>query len=287
MKVSLTDDTAVLEMNGLPVYERKLESTNRRHVSRLFHFPDQFELKVRNVTMRGDWPKTLPSIADQQLAGETTDFLDQRLPKLTADFTHNFAADGLPAEFFRTPKLDAPRDQLSLLSDGLFASVTTPGTWSYHDLVVPLELDGDFDVEASFDQLRLAGTKHAAIMMNVNLLDEPQNICQIKRSQDASQRQILDATTTRLRDGKRSNVSREIATCEAASGRLRLARRGSEVYFLFAEGDSPVFRLFGRQTVTAAKTRTDGISLRVLADGDASCRVVWKSIRLRAEKLAY
>ena len=73
----------------------------------------------------------------------------------------------------------------------------------------------------------------------------------------------------------------------AASGRLRLARRGDEVYFLFAEGDSSVFRLVGQQTVTAAKTRSDGITLRILADGASSCSVVWKTIRLRAEKLAH
>ena len=41
------------------LYERSLESTNQRLFG-LFHFADETEARVRNVTYRGQWPRTLP-----------------------------------------------------------------------------------------------------------------------------------------------------------------------------------------------------------------------------------
>ena len=66
VKLSLLGNTVTIELNGQTVYSRELETTNRRTFG-LFHFADKSEVRVRNVIMRGDWPKTLPSIANQEL----------------------------------------------------------------------------------------------------------------------------------------------------------------------------------------------------------------------------
>ena len=105
------------------------------------------------------------------------------------------------------------------------------------------------------------------------------------RLRDRNKLQLVSASLSQMRDGNRAQAGRDVTRTEALSGRLRLARRGNEVYFLFAEGDSQNFQMVGQQTVNTANSRTDGISLRVLADGNSSCSVVWKSIHLRAENL--
>lgn len=68
-KVVLTvkGDVVTLALNGELVYERPLEPTNQRTFG-LFHYADQTEVRVRSLTYRGDWAKTLPGLAEQELA---------------------------------------------------------------------------------------------------------------------------------------------------------------------------------------------------------------------------
>ena len=56
-------------------------------------------------------------------------------------------------------------------------------------------------------------------------------------------------------DGNRSWQA-ETKACESVSGRLRLARRGDKLFHLFAEEDSPVFRIFHTDEVSARANQT-------------------------------
>lgn len=67
--LSLKGDIVSLALNGDLVYERALEPTNQRNFG-LFHYADESEVRVRNIAYRGDWPRTLPLPADQELAAE-------------------------------------------------------------------------------------------------------------------------------------------------------------------------------------------------------------------------
>jgi hypothetical protein len=57
--LSLAGDRVSLRLNGELLYERSLEPTNQRLFG-LFHYADETEARVRNVTYRGQWPRTLP-----------------------------------------------------------------------------------------------------------------------------------------------------------------------------------------------------------------------------------
>ncbi len=64
----LKGDVVTLSLNGVEIYRyRPLEATNQRTFG-LFHYADESEVRVRNITYRGDWPRALPSLADQELA---------------------------------------------------------------------------------------------------------------------------------------------------------------------------------------------------------------------------
>jgi hypothetical protein len=56
----LKGDTVSLKLNNEPIFERKLEPTNQRDFG-FFHFADETEARVRDVTLRAAWPKSLPS----------------------------------------------------------------------------------------------------------------------------------------------------------------------------------------------------------------------------------
>jgi hypothetical protein len=60
MRLTLKGDTVSLNLNGQDIYERNLESTNQRNFG-VFHYSDATEVRLRNVTLRGDWAKQLPS----------------------------------------------------------------------------------------------------------------------------------------------------------------------------------------------------------------------------------
>jgi hypothetical protein len=69
--LAVDGDRLSLRMNDQLVYERAIEPTNQR-VFGLFHYADETETRVRNVTYRGRWPRTLPAglAAPDVAAGE-------------------------------------------------------------------------------------------------------------------------------------------------------------------------------------------------------------------------
>ncbi|MHC5538775.1 DUF1583 domain-containing protein, partial [Singulisphaera rosea] len=63
--LSLTGNKIALRVNGELVYERALEPSNQRGFG-FFHYADETEARVRNVTYRGDWPRALPKGLEKQ-----------------------------------------------------------------------------------------------------------------------------------------------------------------------------------------------------------------------------
>ena len=59
LKMVLDGDRVKLNLNGVEIYERTLEPSNRR-IFGLFHDADQSEARVRSVRYHGVWPRTIP-----------------------------------------------------------------------------------------------------------------------------------------------------------------------------------------------------------------------------------
>ena len=62
LKFTVAGDTIKLALNGVEIYERAIEPTNQRLFG-LFHYVDKSEARVRNVTLTGQWSKTVPATA--------------------------------------------------------------------------------------------------------------------------------------------------------------------------------------------------------------------------------
>jgi Tol biopolymer transport system component len=87
-------------------------------------------------------------------------------------------------------------------------------------------------------------------------------------------------------DGTRSWQA-ETSPNGAASGRLRLARRGDQLHYLFAEGDSEIFRTFHTELMTDADTERDGVRLHSFSANIGKSDVIWKKLVLRAERMTW
>lgn len=286
LQLSLAGDIVSLRLNDEVVFERKLEPTNQRTFG-LFHYADRTEALVRNVVWRGDWPRELPAVAAQELAGEGTDFLDESLGELTEVFHHDFARDGLPSKDFR--RVAGEASDFDSQPDGLH--VTRPGIWghNYSTIAPNLGVQGDFDIVADFERFEPQPARNgcvSAIFLHVLLDNDKSNECFLYRKHQwylAEPRPVVFGAYGTRETGDIRLVKFPYTTVEATSGRLRLARRGDTVYYLFAENDSPVFRLFGTQKTTADDLLSVGLTTETYYERLTS--VVWKSLTVRANRL--
>lgn len=289
LQLKLTGNIVDLILNGQPVYRRKLEPTNQRTFG-LFHYADRGEARVRNVVWKGDWPRELPSVQDQELAGEGLQFLEEKLPELTSVFEHDFARDGLPDEYFHQYE----RDEDSLISvraDGIHIVRPGTGKWSHTAFAQKFRVLGDFDITATFDQLQtqLPETQppeNCTVRMGVYMQDESKRVFLISRLHLSSGKRI-QGSVQETKPGEHPRGWGKHESNEADSGRLRLVRRGDKIFFLYSEGDSPNFRLITTETVGPDEIMTNGLRLSAITNGTGSTSVVWKKLSIRAEKMLH
>ena len=78
MELALADGSVVLKLNGVAVYERPIERSNLRQFG-FYHDKSRHAVRVRNVVLSGDWPKTLgPAILDNLLEPVRQRTVDER-----------------------------------------------------------------------------------------------------------------------------------------------------------------------------------------------------------------
>ena len=290
VQLKLTEDTIDLVLNDQLVYQRKLEAGNQRTFG-LFHYADQTESRVRNIVWRGNWPRRLPIVTDQPLADATAASLDRTLPKLTSVFKHDFIQDGFPPDEFVVLQR-AGRQRISAEADGLH--VTFPGSKGFTkvSLAAQLTLRGDFDITASFDNLKTIATHGGSSGITLAVVLDSRRPQQfdvyrgLVRHDGRPPRQLIQSQFVVYEEGGLRRDWLGVTNEEATSGRMRLARRGNTVYCLFAEADSPVFRLCGTNTVGDDDVRLGGIRLgSATHDEEGLVDVVWKQLTVHADEI--
>lgn len=289
LALQLVEDTVHLELNGQPIYQRHLEQTNQRTLG-LFHFADQTAARVRKVVWRGDWPKHLIAVEEQELAAKATQEIDARLPELSDVFQHNFVTDGLPADRFGVRHADA-KLHATARPDGLHTWRAGAAGYPHVSVAPALNVSGDFDIVASFSQLNIDPVQDGTGSVMLKVIAGSADVDEALLYRFMSRRQSEDehfAQCSRVwgsdAEKRRSFFGRQ--TVEANSGRLRLARRGDRLYYLFAENDSEHFRIIADEEFTADDLISGGIEMITQAHLEGSrTSVVWKDIVVRAEKI--
>jgi hypothetical protein len=69
LKLALAGDLVTLTLNGEKVGTYQLEAINQR-IFGLFRYRSETAARVKNVTHRGNWPKGIPAVGQQELAAQ-------------------------------------------------------------------------------------------------------------------------------------------------------------------------------------------------------------------------
>ena len=284
LRIAVDQDSVVVSLNGQQVCEAGIDALNDR-VFGLFHYADQTEARVRNIHMRGNWPKTLPGCSDQEAADKRPVQLDADVVKLTNVFRHEFAKDGTPDRFFAVGR-NQPGDFSEVTSNGWRIQRFGGGPWCDTHVNLPFMVHGDFDMDVAFDDFKAVGDEFGCIMLVVELNDDKRRQCRILRIRDELQRQELHSSLSELHaDGNRSFSARPPKKTDAIAGCLRMARRGTTLYYLFAENDSSEFRVLETEEISGESSVADGLHFHTMCNGNGETSVLWKSISIRAERL--
>lgn len=291
LELRLDGDIVTLVLNGVEIFERPLEAGNQRSFG-LFHFADRTGVRVRNIVWRGNWPRELPPVSQQELAIPAAEFLDVDSDRLAATFQHDFTSDGLPVERFSIVR-GTPEIHLKPTTDGLLA--TRDGTGGYLNATIApaLQISGDFDVVVEYDRFEAetADDGSATVALLANLDNASNDEYWVGRRHypraNGTIEQIVNCVVVRrLPEGEQRQYF-VTEPMEERSGRLRLARRGNRIYYLTAEADSPNWLLRGEKPVASDPVATDGLRLftQIHQKGGA-VSVDWKRLQIRAEGLS-
>lgn len=284
--LKLTNNIVQLSVNGVLVYERRMEAGNQRTFG-LFHYADRTDAMIRNVTWKGEWPKFVPPLDQQELRGTETDLLDNHLADLPVALTVDFK-DGVPPKLF-----DVKGDPKAIvqLPDGIRVSLKNSEGVTH--LQSRFQVKGDFDIELQFRDLEIDRVPYKTTGIALVLFFDSQkhDNCGLYRrfqgySNDGNknQQRLLFAHKQIDPDGNVVYSGTPTAE-ESESGRIRMARHGATLTALYAEADSPFYRIVATRVISADAHILLPIHLLLQAPGNSSVSVVWEKLIIRSEEI--
>lgn len=288
LRLTLVGDDLQVVLNDEVVVQQTLNIHNQRRFG-LFHYADLSELRVRNVRWKGEWPKKLPAVAEQDLADDDGDFLDRNVEHLKDVFEHDFVRQGATNDRIKIVR-GAAGAHIRDTPSGVLAFRPNDGGYRNSTIAPGIRVEGDFDIIVRYEDFQYqTSVKGNASLMLIALLENSTSdefFVTRRHMHDAEgEHNIVQcATVQRKAEGEKRDYFVTEAM-EERSGRLRLARRADQVYWLTAEGDSPNFQLRGKRPFSKAPIKLDGIRLVNQMHGKGQSSVLWKDIVVRAENL--
>jgi hypothetical protein len=287
LKLSLRGDVAMLALNGTKIYEAPLSPDNNR-IFGLFHWLGETEARVRAVTYRGNWPKSLPAVKDQESAEVDPSLLAVDTKRLPERVSHDFTLDGLGTNLF------SPRggglDQIAQATPaGVTVSVVGADTWRESSLSLRRVALGDFDFTAAYDDLKIPPlpTGSAGVAMSVTTNSPLAPGTRAGRRESSGGGTIFDSQySADAVDGTKRYITRD-APAAGTSGEIRAVRRGPVIHYFYRSRRTDPWRYFDTMLLGRAEYTVDMMLLQISAyqAPGQQVSVRWKSMDLYAEAL--
>lgn len=256
MQLALQSDVVTITVNGIVAATMPVTEPPTERQFGLFRFATQTGSRIRRLIYRGDWPKNLPAVADQQLAMPTADSTPSNWTTvLDADLT-------LPADTLKSMQIAfrGPEDRRSASAEGLQLQMHDSKQWSDNPgISLKRPIDGDCEITIGYKNVSIVPQKKGwgvSLVFDVVLDDEQQSRIECNVSLNSSRQ--LRYTTQMLRttpNGGHRTIDQQFVSPAAASGKLRLVRRGGQIDCLVASEDSDQFRLLNSIAVGNAGIR--------------------------------
>ena len=281
LRISLTGTELTVAVNDVDAGTFDISSVARRKFG-LFHFRDQTSARVRNVVWRGDWPKQLPTLADQKLAAPDLEFLNG-LDELREVMHHDFALHGVSEERFRVDG----ESRSTAIHETVLGTRITPtadGTWRGIWVKLKEPIYGDFDAVLSFTDLVFEYGESDYLDMELRGIDASGLEMKATRQMHGTNDEFRAKLDQQLSDGSWVSDSVHLRD-ESTSGRLRLIRRGDTCHMLIAHDDSPNFHYCGSRQVFSADSMMR-VEILVKCAGGGSASVVLRELTVRSNSRA-
>lgn len=280
MRVEIAGQIATLSLNGQPICQHELESSNSRQFG-FFHFADESAVRVRNVVMTGNWPKTLPPVAEQELANQAIGSIEAEAAQIETVFQHRFST-GLPDEYFTIPSGNRG-GQIELTADGLKCTQKASGSTSKSILRPQFEVRGDFDISVRFADWE--STSHDFCGASMELVAASgHRVAVTRRVQNKTYHYGVLEWAVPKGNGEFQSYY-QVLTTEADGGSLRVVRKGDVWHALFADHNSSVYRIIGTVTMEATASEPVTFDLATVAGETGRTQFTWQEIRVAADEI--
>lgn len=294
LALKLTGDVVSILLNDQLVFERPVDASNSRSFG-LFHTAGETRVRVKNVVYRGNWPKILPPVSEQELAGndlEQATLTDEQLP---AKYSVNFATD--PTRHLR-PTANLPSTRYSKTDGGVLITrqpSTDVASQSAGYRWPQITIGGNFEVTLGYRdfQSRTRNENHQVprieiILAQGGLIGAPQHSGTLSLTHRRHHNETM--TLTSILGIRRKPPEEDWQASDrpvvATSGKLRIVRRDGMVYYLHATADSKDWQVLERRVASSADIKDMMIGLRS-EDLAATASVVLTDFSVRASRLIY
>lgn len=270
VRLTLKDSVATVLVNDAAVASfTVLDSPNERFFG-FFRYANLTGCRVRNVKYRGNWPKQLPPVEDQELA-----WPQEFASTLTG--TDPDAIGSVETIDFRLPLdqlkaagavFEGDSNGWSTTDQGLRSQVNNSDAATSNSLRLAKAVDGDFMMTLHYQDLQAAGQKSndsPSLVMSVNFQDASWRAFVVEATPgDFEGKAIVTSAEIwqRASDGQPVSEDRMTNLNALGTGRLRIVRRGAELITAFAKSGETEFRLLQRFTIGAAPLESIGIAHR-------------------------
>ncbi len=279
-------DTLTVELNGEAILTRAIEPTNLRHFG-LFHYANESNVRVRNVRYQGDWPKQLPSVANQDLAAGPQALAAIPDANLRSAITWDFTKSQFNRDEFHWIWDSNSEKYITPTNAGLRYTMPAGETKPQVAGITPkIRISGDFIVTMEYENLKTVPGEESwggGIGFNV-ALDGSYQVGIELREWNKSAAKVTNASQTIYVSTRPHLFLNEAINEFAPAGRLRLQRKGDVIYHFIAAPGSEDFRLLAQRPVGG----NDIVRVGVSADAsDQACGSTFtvKSLSIRATKI--
>jgi hypothetical protein len=241
------------------------------------HGPGRLQVVWRSLSIRA-------SKLEIEEHSEIVTELDDQRASLPTRLTHDFTRDRMTPERFYHWGFELPN---VLKREGMIVSGPPSDTWTSAGAAPQVTLRGDFDISFEFDLLRMSVPKvgmNSSVYLQLEIPDEAQHQYSVilVGSPDGG-RYISAQLREKSSDGSFAypSISREFAKNVQ---RLRFARRGARLYFLFSEDVSQPDRLLASHEIEPLDIPASFVKLLVHTGGSGNItEAAWKRLAINVK----
>jgi Flp pilus assembly protein TadD len=243
-RLEVKGDLATLFVNGAEVAKYPLEERPEERFFGLFRYSGRDKCRVRKVIYRGEWPKQLPSLADQELAygpagafplAEVTG--SKQVFDLAKPLAELAAVGVMPM---------GPSERITAVAGGTRLELeNAPDYTRWPGLIFKQPISGDFDVTLDFAKLQLAKVAEGwgtGASFKVEF-DVPHHWAEVGVYIDGGGHEQLRCTFAHKRVNGSIEYDSRNWNAHYEAGRMRMIRQGGLLHCLYAPQGTDEFRL--------------------------------------------